>query len=48
MLLVAVLLRAVRTLKSGHYFFKFSILGSLRRFVAGALDEEFFIIEGSV
>ena len=44
---------AVRTSKPGHYFYKFSISGSLRRFLllsaAGALDdEEFFIIEGSV
>ena len=53
MLLVAVWLCAVRTLKSGHYFYRYSIFDSLRRFLllsaAGALDdEELFIIEGSV
>ena len=53
MFLVAVSLSAVRTLESAHYFYKCSIIGSLRRFLllsaAGALDdEEFFVIEGSV
>ena len=52
MLLVAVSLSAVRTLESGHYFYKCSILGSLRRFfllsAAGALDVEEFFIKGSM